>query len=179
MSLLAEWVPNQQNLIKFVLVDNDGDEVIGLGGTFSLSISKGNGPLVAGAGSKGELGLGWYTYLSTADEADTVGSIAVAVTGPGVRQQNLEYVVRQRNPYAVPFEYTMTDDVSGDPLTAVKVTIATQSDGGGVVWVGFTDSFGVARDEFGELPWVDPGTYYLFRQKPGYEFNDPDEEVVA
>ena len=37
------WVPNQPNLITFVLVDASGGEVAGLGGVFNVLISKGTG----------------------------------------------------------------------------------------------------------------------------------------
>lgn len=53
-------------------------------------------------------------------------------------------------------------------------------DGGGaqIVWSGHTDALGVARDAYGALPRLDPGTYYVFRSRPGYVFRNPDTEVV-
>jgi hypothetical protein len=47
------------------------------------------------------------------------------------------------------------------------------------VWYGVTDAFGVARDSYGALPSLDPGTYYLKRHKPGYSFPAVDTEVVS
>ena len=125
------------------------------------------------------MGSGWYSYLSTQAEADTYGPVSLSITGPGIRQQNLEYVVQERTVTAVPFIYTLTNDVTSLPIEAAKVQFSININGSGVVWVGYTDVFGVARDSAGNLPRLDPGTYYVFRTKQGFTFNDPDIEVVG
>lgn len=173
------WEPNQQNLILFVLVDSGGNEVSGIGTAFTLEISKAGGAFAAGTGTKGEIGDGWYSYLATAGEADTLGPVAVKVTHASVVQQNLEYVVQQRNSEAIEFTYTLTESTSGNPIDGANVWFAIDSDGDNVVWEGVTDAFGIVRDSFGNLPSLDPGTYYVFRNKPGYVFDNPDTEVVS
>lgn len=80
---------------------------------------------------------------------------------------------------AVPFTYTVTDSVSLLPIEGVEVWFATDLAGSNIVWKGDTDAFGLARDVNGELPNLDAGTYYVFRQKAGYIFVDPDTEVVS
>jgi len=85
---------NQQNLIEFVMVDSSNVEVPGLGAGFTLEISKNGGAFVASAGAKSEKGSGWYEYLTTAAESDTIGPIAIRVTGAGAMQQNLAYRVK-------------------------------------------------------------------------------------
>lgn len=173
------WKLSQQNLIKFVLIDSNGAEVAGLGATFTLQISKAGGAFAASAGTKAEIGLGFYSYLSTAGEANTVGPVAIVVTGGGVMQQNLEYVVEQRTVNAIEFTYTITNSVTLDPIDGVYVTFSTDLAGSNVVWAGFTDAFGVARDLSGRLPRLDAGTYYVWRQKAGFQFSDPDTENVS
>lgn len=173
------WVPNQPNLITFVLVDASGVEVAGLGGGFNLFISKGSGPFVAGAGTQGEKGLGWYWYLSTASEADTIGPISVAAQGFGTLQQNLEYVCGVRVPGSIAFTYTLTDSVTSAALEGAEVWFTTDAPGNKIVWYGVTDAFGIARDSGGDLPLLRPGTYYVWRNLVGYSFNDPDPEVVS
>lgn len=173
------WVPNQQNMVTFILADANGDEVTGLGDTFTLVIAKAGGALAASGGDKAEMGGGWYSYLSTAAEADTPGPVSLSITGAGIRQQNLEYVVQERTVTAVPVIYTLTDSVSTLPIEAAKVQFSINADGSGVVWVGYTDAFGVARDAGGNLPRLDPGTYYVFRTKRDYTFADPDIENVS
>lgn len=76
-------------LIDFVLVDDSGAEVTGLGSTFSVAISKNGAAFVSGTGTKAEIGNGWYSYELTASETDTAGPLAVRITGAGVVQQNL------------------------------------------------------------------------------------------
>lgn len=173
------WKKNQPNTLLFVLVDADGDEVTGLGDGFSVQISKAGAAFESGAGSKDEVGNGWYRYVSTAAEANTSGPVAVIVTGAGAVQQNLEYVVEDRVVTAVEFTYTITSSAGGLPIEGVYVAICTDPSGGNVVWTGHTDAFGVARDSNGNLPRLDPGTYYIFRQRAGFVFDDPDMETIA
>lgn len=175
----GEWAIGQTNTILFVLVDSDGLEITGLGTGFTLEISKGLGSFAASAGTKGEIGAGWYYYTATAGESDTAGPVAVKVTATGAVQQNLEYVVASRTITAVEFTYTLTDDLSSDPIAGAQVWISVVADGSKVTWYGVTDNFGVARDAAGKLPRLDPGTYYIFRQHQSYTFSDPDTEVVA
>jgi hypothetical protein len=84
---------DQAWLIVFVLVDDNGIEVAGLGTSFSVAISKNGGDLIAGTGLKAEIGSGYYSYELTAGETDTAGPLAIRVTGAGVVQQNLVYRV--------------------------------------------------------------------------------------
>jgi len=84
---------NLAQKISFVLLDSSGVEVTGLAGGFSLSISKNGGAFAAGTGIKEEIGSGWYSYNLTATETNTAGPLAIKITGTGVDQQNLIYVV--------------------------------------------------------------------------------------
>lgn len=180
MTISTDWVPSQQNLIRFVLVDSSGNEVDGLGTGFTLTLCKADeSSFSASAGTKAEIADGWYSYLSAAAEADTYGPVAIKVTGTGVVQQNLEYVVGERNVNAIAFTYTLTDDDTSDPIQGAEVWFTPDSAGQIVTWAGMTDVNGVARDAAGNLPRLDAGTYYVWRQKPGYIFDDPDTETVS
>lgn len=174
----APWVPNQQNRISFVMVDSNNSEVAGLDDGFTLQIALNDGAFAVGAGTKAEIGSGWYTYLSTAAEAVQGAVVAIRVTGTGAVTQNLEYVVQSRNSQAVEFTYTVRQP-NNDPIDGVSVKISTDSAGNNVAWVGVTDAFGVARDEAGKLPFLDPGTYYFWLQKSSYIFSNPDTETVS
>lgn len=175
----AGWEKNQPNTILFVLVDSSGEEVTGLGSSFVLRLSKSGAAFSFSEGTKSEVGLGWYKYISTSGEADTSGPIAVAVTGSGIVQQNLEYVVEDRIENAISFTYTVTSTSGGVPIEGVEVLVYTDSAGINYVWAGRTDAFGVARDEYGNLPRLAPGTYHFFRYKSSYSFYNPDEETVS
>lgn len=171
------WKLSQQNLITFVLVDANGNEVTALGGNFTLQLSKAGGAFQASAGVKAEIGNGWYSYLATASEADTPGPVAIQVTGGGIVSQNLEYVVESRNVTAVEFTYTVTNDVTSDPIDGVQVWISTDEAASNVVWSGFTDGFGVARDTNGYKPRLDPGLYFIRLSKAGFSFAVDQEDV--
>lgn len=173
------WKLSQQNLITFVLIDSDGNEVAGIGSGFTLQLSKAGAAFAGSAGTKAEIGSGWYKYLTTTGEADTVGPVAVKITHASIVQQNLEYVVEQRTINAVEFTYTVTNSVTSAAIEGVQVWIAVDTAGLNVVWSGTTDSAGVARDDGGNLPRLDPATYYIFRQRAGFVFSDPDVEVVG
>lgn len=175
------WKLNQTNLVTFVMINASGVEVTGLGNGFTVQVSKAGGAFQASAGTKAEIGLGIYSYLCTAAEADTFGPVFLVVTGAGCIQQNLEYVVEERTINAIEFTYTLTQPPEGvgAPIPGAVVWFTTDLAGLYVVWSGSTDAFGVARDSNGRLPRLDPGTYYVFRQKSGYDFDDPDTEVVS
>lgn len=81
---------------------------------------------------------------------------------------------------AVAYTYTVTDSVTGLPIEGVEVWFSTDAAGTNIVWKGDTDAFGVARDVNGNLPQLDAGTYYVFKQYAGYtDDQGPDTEVVS
>lgn len=178
--MVIPWKLSQQNLITFVLVDSDGLEVTGLGSGFTLQISKAGGAFANSAGTKAEIGSGWYSYVSTAGEANTYGEVSIKITGAGIVQQNLSYVVETRAINAIEFTYTLTSDAPPfAPIEGAQVWITTDIAGQNVVWVGETDGLGVARDSNGSLPFLDPGVYQFFRQRTGFTFQNPDQESVG
>lgn len=79
----------------------------------------------------------------------------------------------------IEYTYTVTNSVTADPVPGVQVWFATDNAGSNVVWYGLTDVFGVARDGSGDLPALDAGTYYIWRRKAGFDFTNPDTEVVS
>jgi hypothetical protein len=182
MAIPGGWAQSQQNRITFVMVDGTGNEVAGIGdGNLTVQISKNAAAFAGAAGTDIEISDGWYSYLSTAGEADTPGTVSVKVDGAGAIQQNLEYVVRARNLAGVEFTYTVTSTVAPNPpIEGANVSITTDIAGNNTIWRGVTDAFGVARDATNdELPFLDPGTYYFWTQRSGFTFSNPDTEVVS
>jgi hypothetical protein len=104
------------HLTAFVMVASNGTVVTGLGTAIVVSVSKNGAAFVAGAGTKTEIGSGWYTYELTAAETDTVGPLAVKVTGAGAVQQNLLFQVDWAA-YAAPAgTYILTATEASDVL---------------------------------------------------------------
>lgn len=172
------WRKNQPNTILFVMVDSSGSEVTGLGSGYTLQLSKAGAAFAASTGTKSEIALGWYKYISTTAEANTSGPIAIVVTGAGAIQQNLEYFIEDRVVTAIEFTYTVTNTVGGLPIEGVYVLFATDPAFANNVWAGYTDVFGVARDGNDDLPRLVAGTYSVRLRKPGFTFSD-DLEVVS
>lgn len=180
MQSAGVWELSQQNKILFVMVDSGGSEITGLGTGFTLEISKNGAAFAASAGTKAEIGSGWYRYVTTAAEANTRGPVAVKVTGSGAVQQNLEYVVAGRTAGAVEFTYTVTDSVSGNPIEGANVWITSDLAGNNTLWAGTTNSSGIAVDANGNKPFLDPGTVYVWTQRAGYiPPTVPDTEVIS
>ena len=170
--------PNQAQMISFVMVDVNCDEVAGLGAAFNPFVSKAGAAFAAGVGAEGEISNGWYHYTLTAAETNTVGPLAIRVTGAGAVQQNLLFFVKSACVGCTDRTYTVLDG-GGAPLAGVTVEISTDITGNFVIWCGTTDALGVARDPNAELPCLMPGTYYFWRDKPGYTFADPDTEIYV
>jgi hypothetical protein len=106
----------------------------------------------------GHLGAG-----STGEALDTAASLVATVFPSG----------------AVDFTYTVTNSVTLLPIEGVEVWFSTDNPAVNIVWKGDTDAFGVARDVLGNLPALDVGAYFVWRQKAGFTFADPDLENVS
>jgi len=179
------WIKDSTNIIVFVMIDSSNVEVSGLGGGFSIWIRKPGGAFVLGVGAKTEIGSGWYQYVATAAECDTLGETAIMVTGAGCLQQNLLANVVGVDVSVIPagaieFTYTVTDSITGLPVDSAEVWVSSDLVGSNIVWRGMTDTFGVARDIYNEKPWLDAGTYYFWSHKDGFAPTAmPDTEIVS
>lgn len=176
------WALNQENKIKFVMIDAAGIELTGL--TLTVQISKNDAgdadSFAASAGTWGEIGSGFYWYKSTAAEANTVGPLAVKVTAPGAIQQNLIYPVVTWASTAIERTYTVYEPDGITPIDGVTIEIYNvASDAGNPTWLGRTNVLGVAVDDSGNKPRLISGTWYFYRRKGGYNFTNPDTETYS
>lgn len=74
---------------------------------------------------------------------------------------------------SVLYNYDITDTDAGLPIGDVSVTVSTDKRGVNVIASGRTNSSG--RKTF----YLDPGSYYFWSKKDGYNFTNPDLEVVS
>jgi hypothetical protein len=73
---------------------------------------------------------------------------------------------------AITWEYTLTEAGSGDPIIEADVWVTSDADGSTFIASGRTDITGKVTF------YLDAGTYYIWRQKAGWNFTNPDTEIV-
>jgi hypothetical protein len=74
---------------------------------------------------------------------------------------------------AIQWSYTLTNSVGGAPIAEADVWVTTDIAGTNVVASGKTDAFGVVTF------YLDAGVHYIWRQKSGWNFTNPDTETVS
>jgi hypothetical protein len=74
---------------------------------------------------------------------------------------------------AITFTYTLTSSVDSSPVASATVWVTTDQAGTNVVASGTTDTNGAVTF------YLDAGTYYIWREKAGWNFTNPDTETVA
>ena len=74
---------------------------------------------------------------------------------------------------AIEWTYTVTDADTGALLDGVAVWVTTDSAGTNVIASGITNDSGVVTFH------LDAGTRYIWRSRAGYNFTNPDVEIIA
>ena len=101
----------------------------------------------------------WDELLSGHTDAGSAGkALGVATAAPGSTE----------------FTYTLTDSVTSAAIANALVWVTTTNDpDDAIIAQAYTDTNGEA------VFYLDAGTYYLWRQKSGYTFTNPDTETIA
>jgi hypothetical protein len=73
---------------------------------------------------------------------------------------------------AIAFTYTLTSAVDASPIVDADVWVTADAAGNTILASGRTDSNGEVTF------YLDPGTVYVWRQKPGWNFINPDVETI-
>ncbi len=128
-----------------------------------------------------EIGGGLYGRAYTTDDFATYEYFAYAhYTGATVldTEYALQSVPTVTNALttgtgAITFTYTLTSTVDASPIVGADVWATTDAAGANVVASGVTNVSGVV------VFYLDAGTYYIWRQLAGWDFTNPDQEVVA
>ena len=121
------------------------------------------GAALSAAGSAGDP---WSTAVPGAYGAGTAGYVLGT---------NLDAKVSSAGGGAggISWTYTITDSISGLPIADVDVWVSTDLSGANIIASGKTNQYGVATF------MLDAGTVYVWRQKTGVNFVNPDTEVVS
>lgn len=180
MPIPGVLTPDEPNLITFIIDDDSGVEVPGLGTAWSIEISIAGGSFNAASGTKGEIGYGWYSYITTAGEVSSAvtGSRVFRITHALARQQNLEYTVEPRVTGAVEVDYTVEDSLTSLGLAGVRVWLtASAGNSTSPLWLGYTNFAGLLKDPQGNPPRLPVGTLYVWKHHPGY-IDDDNPDVI-
>jgi hypothetical protein len=114
------------------------------------------GKALADAGMAGDP---WMVALPGSYNGGTAGYIlGTLVSGPGAG--------------AIVFIYTLTSTVDGSPIVDADVWVTADAAGHTVLASGRTNSNGAVTF------YLDAGTVYVWRQKPGWNFINPDMETI-
>ena len=132
--------------------------------------------------AQAEIGKGYYAYYFEASDLDQydylpfveyVGSEPVSPTFYSGSQLDVDVHTRASlGAGAVQWTYTVTTQ-TGEPIPDVDLWITSDPQGKHVLASGRTNQQGQATF------WLDPGTVYVWRQKSGWNFANPDEQVVG
>ena len=102
-----------------------------------------------------------------------VASIKVAGCYIFFQMLNLTANIIDLGAGAIEWTYTLTDGDTSAPIDGASVWVTTDSIGSNVVASGVTDDAGQVTFH------LDSGTRYIWRSRAGYNFTNPDEEVIA
>jgi hypothetical protein len=133
-----------------------------------------SGHLTAGSTGKalndaGAVADPWATELPGEYEAGEAGYIL----GTNLDQKVSTIAEGEAGSGAIEWEYTLTEQGGGDPIPEADVWVSSDADGTTVIASGRTNASGVVTF------YLDSGTVYVWRQKAGWNFTNPDTEIVG
>ena len=153
--------------------------------TVTVDVRNSAGTLQVTDGSATEIGGGLYTYTHISATEDDYTAVFKTADGTvdaqhmpslvPVQLPRIDAAVSTRATLGVSGTaktYTLTDSSSGLPIADADVWVTTDSAGANVIASGKTDQNGQVTF------YLDAGTVYIWRQKSGYNFTNPDTEVV-
>ncbi len=172
---MIEWSPNSENEYPFQLVDSNIDAVTGLGSTFMLEIKLPGASIFAdGAGSKLEMELGWYKYLSPAAESVSAGIFAISASGVGTTQQNLLGQIGNSISGLGAIAHTVNVIVDAVAVSGAEVWITSDVGGANIV-AGTLTTNAQGNVTF----YLDAGSYFVFIRATGFNFTNPTAITVS
>lgn len=134
-----------------------------------------------------EIGSGWYTWNYASIPNGFRGGVkfyrnsapSTILACGAINPEDAEYLdtrvsgVLGTGNGAIDFTYTLTNSVDGSPIENADIWITSDSAGSNLLASGQTDANGQITF------FLDAGTVYVWRQKAGWDFNNPDAEVIS
>jgi hypothetical protein len=141
----------------------------------NVPILNGNCQLLDDANTVGFYGGQFVASAANGFEVDKFYGIlcrAIVNTIPGQAVFHFK-VLNPLGPGATAVTYTLTNANNGQPIADADIWVTTDAAGTNTVATGTTDSLGQVTF------YLDSGvTYYVWRQKDGWNFDNPDVEIV-
>ncbi|MDY6834156.1 MAG: hypothetical protein SVY53_05075 [Chloroflexota bacterium] len=132
--------------------------------------------------AQAEIGKGYYAYFYDATDLESYDYLPfVEYTGaepvnPSFYAGDLLDVTVAGGlwgPGAIEWTYTLTEEGTGTPIPDAQIWVTTDLVGSHVIASGMTDQNGQIKF------YLDAGEVYIFRAKAGYNFANPDTEVIS
>lgn len=101
------------------------------------------------------------------------GAAGTILAFASINPEEGEYGVDPLGSGSITFTYTLTSTVDSSPIADAAVWVTTDEAGTAIVASGITNASGEV------VFYLDADTYYIWRQKVGWNFTNPDTEVVA
>jgi hypothetical protein len=179
---------SSDTLYMVVIHDSDGAHVVassgahdatptsGEWGNYDVSMSEdSNSQLYQGTFPAGTA-AGFYTVHIFSGSSAAVGDVEVGITdsfhwdGTNITQNASSL---GEGAGGITFTYTLTESGSGDPIANANVWVTSDIAGSNIIASGVTNDSGVV------VFTLFAGTIYVWRNKSGFDFTNPDTEVVA
>lgn len=117
-----------------------------------------------------------FDVTATIDEEALAAAIVAALEGADLVDEEAvaaAVVAALAGQGSVSWTYTLTEPDMTTPIADAQVWATTDAAGANVVASGRTNAFGTVTFA------LDPGTYYIWAKKTGYDFASPDVETVS
>ena len=143
-------------------------------GSVSVLVTGDAGAQGAGGGTVTHEGNGYHSYAPTQAETNYT-HVAFTFTGTGAITSTVQVYTElsAAGTGAIEWDYTLTLASVGTPIADANVWVTSDVAGTDVLASGTTDQSGVVTF------FLDAGTVYVFRQRSGFNFVNPDVEIVS
>lgn len=143
-------------------------------GAVTVSVTGDGGAQTPGTGTIEHEGNGYYSYKPTQAETNFAHA-AFQFLGVGAVPTSTQVYTElaTAGAGAITWIYTLTNSVDASPIADADVWVTSDIAGTNILASGRTDQNGNVTF------FLDAGTVFVWRQRSGFDFVNPDQELVA
>lgn len=144
-------------------------------GAVTVKVTGDGGIQAPGAGAVTHEGSGFHSYVPSQAETN-YAHVAFTFEGAGAVPTTVQVYTElaAAGTGAITWTYTLTNSVNGQPIADADVWVTSDAQGLNVLASGKTDQAGVVTFFLDAAAAV-----YVWRQKSGWNFSNPDVEQIA